>query len=163
MFNNFHYHSKVEFRSTNKIMKICFSNEFWSWRFTFKLYTKKSTVPFSIAFVWVLLQKHFYCKDCCCVRLQNYCTRALGELLFLYQILVFEVPPLYLSTISLSVRNPITIFRSQPGTPISLRIVITILWLILLKAFEKSIITANTAWGTARSWLKRMKLIKLMR
>ena len=41
---------------------------------------------------------------------------------------------LYLRIIDLSLRKAMTSLRSQPGTPMSLRIVISVLWSILLNA-----------------------------
>ena len=41
---------------------------------------------------------------------------------------------LYLRIMDLSLRKAMTSFRSQPGTPMSLRIIMRVLWSILLKA-----------------------------
>ena len=44
------------------------------------------------------------------------------------RLFTLEVFPLYLTIISLSLRNPITTFSSQPGTPMSLNLVTNTWW-----------------------------------
>ena len=74
--------------------------------------------------------------------------------------LILEFFPLYLTIILLSFRNAITIFKSQPGTPMSQSLVIRILWFCLLNALEKSTIQARIATWSLPSCFQRIKFIQ---